>query len=69
MRMRQRKLFGGLGLVLGLTLYVLAVSIVTTALFPTNLLAQTAVYAVAGVAWAFPVRGLIIWMNRPDPED
>ncbi len=68
MTMRQRKLVGGIGLIVGLIAYVFAVSIAVTEFVSDILWLELLIYAVAGVAWALPVRFLILWMNRPDPE-
>ncbi len=66
MTMRQRKLFGGIALVLGLTLYIIAVSALAPSIVGGRFWLELVLYAIAGIAWAFPVRSLILWMNRPD---
>ncbi|MGF1454454.1 MAG: DUF2842 domain-containing protein [Alphaproteobacteria bacterium] len=66
MTMRQRKLFGGVALVAGLTLYIILVSAFVPALVAGQVWLELLLYAVAGVAWAFPVRSLVLWMNKPD---
>ncbi len=65
---RSRKLVGMLVLLVGLALYIgLAVTIATTWL-PGHWAAQLLFYAVAGVAWAIPLRPFMAWMNRGGRE-
>jgi len=66
MSVRLKKLVGMTGLLFGLILYILLISVIATALLPQHWAAQIAFYLVAGTVWAFPVRYLMIWMNRPE---
>ncbi len=66
MKARTRKLVGGLGLIFGLLLYIAVVSWIATAILPQSVLIQLLFYLVAGIAWALPLRPVLIWMNRPD---
>lgn len=66
MHVRVKKAIGGIILIVGLTVYIFAVSIIGTQFLPQHWAAQTAFYAVAGIAWAFPLRGFLVWMNRPE---
>ena len=61
---RLKKLIGGPALLAGLALYVAAAVGLAAHALPENWLAQLVYYAGAGVAWAFPARYLVLWMNR-----
>jgi hypothetical protein len=65
--MRLRILLGTLLLVVGLSLYALAVSAVASRLAPEHWPAEVAFYALAGVAWIFPAARLTRWMQRAGP--
>ncbi len=68
MTVRQRKLFGSIGLIVGLTLYIMVMSALIPRLTAGMVWLELLFYAVAGIVWVIPVRSLILWMNRPDPE-
>lgn len=63
MPIRLRKLLGSAILVLGLTIYVLCAMRLGVAIIPEHWAAQLAYSIVAGVAWVFPVRRLLFWME------
>ena len=69
MKERTRKLSGSIGLLFGLSAYIVAC--VNLADFvPRQFLLEMLFYALAGVGWAYPTIFLIRWMNKPDlPED
>ncbi len=70
MRMRTRKFFGTIGLLLFLAIYSLVAMAVGVGILPdANGLAQLLYYAVAGLAWVPPAGLLIRWMSRPDPDE
>lgn len=67
MPMRLRKLIGTFVLVAWIIIYtVLAVSLATAPFFPQNIAIELIYYVIAGIAWIFPVRWLLVWMQRPD---
>lgn len=68
MTINQRKLLGTLIMLVGLTSYILVVAILVTLFLPPWILLHALVYMIAGIAWVFPLRPLMRWMNRPDPE-
>jgi membrane protein implicated in regulation of membrane protease activity len=60
-----RKALGAV-LILGfLTAYVVLVATVGSQLVHWPWWAQTVGYAIAGIAWVFPLKPLFSWMNRP----
>ncbi len=62
---RLRKLIGIGALLPGLTLYLVAAAAIGERV-PDHALLKLLYYAVAGLAWVMPVRGLMRWMNgRP----
>jgi hypothetical protein len=63
MNVRIRKLIGAAALVIGLTIYALAAMRLAVAIVPEHWLAQLAYAIVAGIAWVFPIRRFIYWMN------
>lgn len=64
---RLRKLIGTIVLLAGLTLYALLVmTIAVSGHLPEHGVVQFLYYLTAGIAWAFPARYLIVWMQRPD---
>jgi hypothetical protein len=64
MTQRSRKLVGMIALLAGLTAYVAVVVTVATSWLPDHWAVQLVFYAVAGVAWALPLKPLMAWMNR-----
>jgi len=65
---RARKLVGMLVLILGLFAYIALVVTVATSWLPGHWAVQLAFYAVAGVAWAVPLKPFMAWMNQSDEE-
>ncbi len=65
--MRLRILFGMIGLVLALAAYGLGVAAVAAHALPANRWLAAAFYAVAGLVWIVPARGLVRWMARAAP--
>jgi hypothetical protein len=63
MQPRTRKLVGTLAVVLFLAVYIWLASLLAARL-PSNQWAQLAFFAVAGIAWGFPLFPLISWMQR-----
>ena len=61
-----RKLLGTLILMVGLSVYAFAAVWLVTSALPDHWAVQIIFYPVAGIAWAFPARYLINWMQRPD---
>jgi hypothetical protein len=65
MSIRVRKLVGVIVLLVWLFVYVLlAVGIAARLLPGAHWAVELLFYAVAGVAWVLPARGLISWMSR-----
>jgi hypothetical protein len=54
-------------LLLGIALY-LGLAATLADLVPDFWLAKLLYFAIAGVVWAFPARGLFRWMNQPPKE-
>lgn len=65
---RTRKLLGMLTLILGLFAYIALIVTVATTWLPDHWALQLAFYAVAGVAWAVPMKPFMAWMNQGDEE-
>ncbi len=63
MNARARKAIGGLGILVFLTAYVIAVVNLGDHL-PDNKLIKLVYFVVAGTAWGAPLIPLITWMNR-----
>ena len=61
-----RKFLGMLILMAGLAVYTIAAVWLVTSVLPDHWAVQVIFYPVAGIAWAFPARYLIAWMQRPD---
>jgi len=69
MSARVRKFVGMYLLIFGLLAYVvLVVSLATAPWMPKHWAVQVLLFAVAGVAWAIPMRPFMAWVNKPDPE-
>lgn len=68
MKASQRKFVAMWILIFGLFLYVGAVATIASLWLPAHWAAQLAFYVVAGIAWAFPLRPFMIWMNQPDRD-
>ena len=65
---RGRKLIGMLILILGLLAYIVLVVTVATTWLPAHWAVQVAFFAVAGVAWALPLKPFMAWMNQGEEE-
>lgn len=63
-----RKAIGMAVLVAGMILYV-GVLVVLADFVPDHWAVELIFFAVAGVAWVFPLRGLLRWINRPDGDE
>ena len=63
---RTRKLLGTGILIAWIFFYIGLAAYVGAAILPRSIFAELPFYAVAGIAWAFPARYLLVWMNRPD---
>ena len=66
MPQRIRKLIGTFLITFGLIFYVLVAAAAGAVALPDSTLVKLIYYPVAGIIWIFPVRGLMVWMNRPD---
>ena len=60
---RIRKLFGAFAITGFMALYIWVATLLAARL-PDNQFAQLAFYAVAGIAWGFPLFPLIAWLER-----
>jgi hypothetical protein len=67
MHPRQKKLIFALGFVPFLVLYMGAALFVWDNL-PENKLIELVFFILAGTLWAFPLKPLMLWMNRPVSE-
>lgn len=65
---RVRKAIGTLVLLVGLFAYTLIAVAIAVSILPENGFVEFLYYATAGIAWAFPARYLLVWMQRPDAE-
>lgn len=61
-----RKLLGTVFLLTALTTYTLGIVWIGITILPEHWALQGVFFAIAGIAWAFPARPLITWMQRPD---
>jgi hypothetical protein len=68
MNMRTRKAIGSFVVVMGLFTYVLFAGALGAMATHESAIAKIIYYPIAGIIWIFPVRYLMIWMNKPDPE-
>jgi len=65
-----RKLLGTLILLSGLVAYTLSMVWLAVSVLPDHWAVQIIFYPLAGIAWAFPAKPLIAWMQKPDnPEN
>jgi len=61
---------GTLILLSGLVAYALAMVWLAVSVLPDHWAVQIIFYPLAGIAWAFPAKPLIAWMQKPDnPEN
>jgi len=65
---RIKKLIGFLMFLPLLMLYFFAAAAVGERV-PDNQLFKVAYYLIAGIAWAFPTKPLMVWMNAEPPEN
>lgn len=64
---KTRKRLSILVLVVGLPVYIL-VAVKLVSLIPRqNIVLEFAIYVVLGVAWIFPLKGLFLGVDTPDP--
>ena len=59
----MKKLVGSLGLLLGLIIYIMFAVAIGSRL-PHYTLIELPYYIVAGMAWIFPARRLMVWMHQ-----
>jgi predicted membrane channel-forming protein YqfA (hemolysin III family) len=59
----KRRLLGTFILIFGLTVYCFAVAILADVLGPKPWWADILLFVVAGVAWVFPCKPLLRWMQ------
>ncbi len=55
-------------LVAGLAIYI-TIIVMLADYVPDHWAVKLVFFAVAGVAWALPLRGLLRWINRPDDAE
>jgi hypothetical protein len=68
MHIRTRKLIGGVGLFVLVTVWALtAMGLAQSVLTSTNNLYAWIYYVVFGIGWVLPAMPLVRWMSRPDP--
>lgn len=63
MLVRQRKLVGTFILMLWLFVYTVSCVWISVHWLPASQLAWLIFYPLAGIAWVFPARPLVIWMR------
>lgn len=63
MKPTLRKPFGVIGLIVGLIVYVALAASLVDSVGSLHWLLQLVVYAVLGIAWVFPLRPLLLWME------
>jgi membrane protein implicated in regulation of membrane protease activity len=68
MNQRTRKLLGMFTLLLGLLAYIVVVITIATTWLPSHWAIQLLFFAVAGVAWAIPLKPFMAWMNQAAEE-
>jgi hypothetical protein len=67
MRIRKRKLIGGVALiVLVVTWSLLAMALAQFPAIKASRIVEAIYYVVAGLGWVLPAMPLIRWMSRPD---
>jgi len=64
-----RKLLGTIIILVGLVAYALGAIWLAIEVLPDHWAVQLVFYPIAGIAWAFPAKPLIDWMQRPDKLD
>ena len=68
MSMRLKKLLGFCVLMTGLVIYLFAAAALSE-LIPDIQLLKVSYFLITGVAWAFPAKFLIQWMNAEDDKN
>lgn len=63
MNASMKKLVGSLGLLFGLVIYIMF-AVAIGARLPHYTLIELPYYIVAGMAWIFPARRLLVWMHQ-----
>lgn len=64
MSIRTRKFIGMIILIIALTIYVLVAMRFATAYNRGNIFLEIGLYFILGVAWIFPARYLLAWMQK-----
>ncbi|MFP3942943.1 MAG: DUF2842 domain-containing protein [Alphaproteobacteria bacterium] len=59
----------GMAILVAVMAAYIAVVVVIADYVPDHWAAELIFYPVAGVAWVFPLRGLMRWINRPDGNE
>lgn len=68
MRVRTRKLIGGIALLLlVVTWSLVAMALAQSPTIKASRILESIYYVVAGLGWVLPAMPLIRWMSRPDP--
>ncbi len=65
---RLRKLAGLIIILVYLPVYALAAMSLAVRVLPDHWGVQLAYYGIAGFLWIIPMKPLIYWMERPDPQ-
>ena len=65
---RLKKFIGMVILLIGFFFYVVA-AITIADYLPSIRLVQLVYFVLAGIAWIFPVKSLLSWMNRETGQD
>lgn len=63
MKPTLRKPVGVIALILGLTIYAVAVATLSTWIERLPALAQLPIYAIFGIVWILPLKPLLLWME------
>ncbi len=64
MSVRTAKLFGMIALILGLTVYCIAVVALAVNILPVHWTVDFLFYLVTGIVWIIPARWLVVRINR-----
>lgn len=65
---RLRKLAGLLVILIYLPAYALLAMSLAVRVLPDQWVVQLVYYCIAGFLWIVPMKPLIYWMERPDPQ-
>jgi len=67
MKIRTRKFFGAIALLLLVVVWsLLGMTVAQTPWFANSRLLQAIFYVVAGIGWVIPAMPIVSWMSRPD---